>query len=112
MIQYFPEPKSPGGRIKCETDLSNYATKINLKDATGVDISSFVKKTDLSNLKSDVDRLEFNELKNIPSGLGRLKRKVNKFAVDKLVPTLVDLSELSGVVNTYVLRKTEYKELD
>ena len=43
MIQYFPEPKSLG-KVKGELDLSDYATKIDLKNPTGVDTSSFPKK--------------------------------------------------------------------
>ena len=27
MSEYFPEPKSLGGRVKVELELSNYATK-------------------------------------------------------------------------------------
>ena len=38
--------------------MSNYATKTDLKIATGVDTSSFAKKTDLANLKTDVDKLD------------------------------------------------------
>ena len=49
---HFPKPKSLGVNI----DLSNYATKADLKNATGVDTSDFAKKTDLTNLKSNVDR--------------------------------------------------------
>ena len=37
MNEYFPEPKALGGRVKIELDLSNYATKANLKNTTGVD---------------------------------------------------------------------------
>ena len=44
MSEYFPEPKSSGGRIKVELDWSNYATKTDLKNATGVDNSSFAKR--------------------------------------------------------------------
>ena len=44
MIEYFPEPKSLGRRVKVELDLSNYATKADLKTATDVDTSSFAKK--------------------------------------------------------------------
>ena len=40
MSEYFPEPKPLGGRVKVELDLSNYATKTGLKNATGVDTSS------------------------------------------------------------------------
>ena len=43
MSEYFPEPKSSGGRVKVELDLSNYATKADLKNATGVDTSKFTK---------------------------------------------------------------------
>ena len=35
MREYFPEPKSSGGRVKVELDLSNYATKADLKNTTG-----------------------------------------------------------------------------
>ena len=41
MSEYIPEPKSLGGRVKVELDLSNYATKVDLKNATGVDLSKF-----------------------------------------------------------------------
>ena len=56
MSEYFPKLKSLGANVKVELDLSNYATKVDLKNATGVDTSDFVKKTDLANLKSDVDK--------------------------------------------------------
>ena len=39
-------------------------------------MSSFAKKTDLANLKSDVDELDNDKLKNVPSGLSNLKSKV------------------------------------
>ena len=54
--EYFPKPKSLGGNVKVELNLSNYATKSDLKNATGIDaILDFAKKTELANLKSDVD---------------------------------------------------------
>ena len=43
MSECFPEPKSSGGKLKVELDLSNYATKSDLKNATGVNISKFAK---------------------------------------------------------------------
>ena len=55
MTQYFPKNKSLGANVKVELDLSNYATKTDLKNAAGVDTSPFTKKTDLANLRSDVD---------------------------------------------------------
>ena len=50
--------------MKVELDLPNYATKADLKNATGVDTSDFAKKTDLANLKSAVDKLDIGKLKN------------------------------------------------
>ena len=98
MSEYFPEPKSLGGKVKVELDLSNYATKTDLKNATGIDTSSFAKKVDLANLKSDVDKLDIDKLKNLPTNLISLKSKVDKLDVDKLVPIPVDLSKLSDKV--------------
>ena len=46
--------------------LSNYSAKANLKNVTGVNTSDFTKNTDLAHLKSDVDKLDIDELKNIP----------------------------------------------
>ena len=91
MSEYFPEPKSFGGRVKVELDLSNYATKTDLKNATGVDTSSVAKKVDLANLKSNVDKLDIDKLINIPTNLSYLKSKVDKLDVDDLVPVPVDL---------------------
>ena len=77
-MNFFPEPKYLGEKVKVELDLSNYATKADLKNATGVDTSRFAKKVDLSNLISNVDKLEIDKLKNVPSGLSGLKSKINK----------------------------------
>ena len=108
MSEYFSEPKSSGGKVKVELDLSNYATKADLKNATGVDTSKFAKKVDLANLKSNVDKLDIDKLKNAPSGLNRLKRKVDKLDIGKLETTPVDLSKLSNAVKNDVVKKIEY----
>ena len=63
MSECFLEPKSLEGRVKVELDLSNYARKSDLKKATGVDTSSFAKKTDLASLKSEVDKLDIDKQK-------------------------------------------------
>ena len=44
MSEYLPEPKSSGGRMKVELDLSSYATKADLKSGAGVDTSGFPEK--------------------------------------------------------------------
>ena len=54
--------------------MSNYAVKADLKNATGVGTSDFTKKTDVANFKSDADKLDIDKLKNVPSGLSRLKK--------------------------------------
>ena len=78
MSEYFPKPRSFGGRVKVELDLSNYATKTDLKSATGVDTSDFAKKVDLASLKSEVDKLDIDKLEKVPTGLNSLKSKVDK----------------------------------
>ena len=105
----FPEPKSLGGRVRVELDLSNYGTKPDLKNATGVDTSKFAKKVDLANLRSNVDKLDIDKLKNVPTNLSNLKSKVDKLDVDKLVPVPVDLSKLSDVVKNDVVKKYVFK---
>ena len=102
MSDYFPEPKSLGGRVKVELDLSNYATKVDLKTATGVDTSQFAKIVDLANLKSNVDKLNIDKLKNVPTNLNNLKSKVDKLDVDKLLPVPVDLRKLRYVYNAKI----------
>ena len=55
MSEYFPELKSLG-KVEVELDLSNYATKTDLKNETGIDTSSFAKKIDLASLKSILNK--------------------------------------------------------
>ena len=44
-----------------------------LKNATGIDTASFAKKVDLAGLKSNVDKLDNDKLKNLPVNLTNLK---------------------------------------
>ena len=108
MSEYFPKRNSLGANVKVELDLPNYAQKADFKNATGVDTSSFAKKTDLADLKSDVDKLDIDELKNVPTNLSNLKSKVDKLDADKLVPVPVGLSKLSDVVKNDVVKKDVY----
>ena len=57
MIQYFPPYENSRKDIKVELDLSNYATKDDLKDITHVDNSSYALKTNLAALKTEVDKM-------------------------------------------------------
>ena len=108
MSEYLPKPHSSGANVKSEIDLSNYATKTDLKNATEVDTSSSAKKVDLANLEYDVDKLDIDKLKNLPANLNNLKSKVDKLDVDKLILVPVDLSKLSDVVNNDVVKKDLY----
>ena len=62
MIECFPETKSSKKNVKNELDLSNYAKKKNrFKNAASVDILDFANKTDLTNIKSDIDKLDIDK---------------------------------------------------
>ena len=94
--------------MKVEIDLSNYATKADSKNETGVDASKLTKKVDLVNLKSELDKLDIKKLKNVPSNLSNLKGTVDKLDVDKVVPVPVNLSKLSDAVKNDVTKKDVY----
>ena len=78
--------------------LSNHAAKADLKNEIGTHTSSFAKKVGLANLKSDVDKLDIDNFKNMTPNLSNLKSKVDNLDVDKLIHVPVDLSKLSDVV--------------
>ena len=87
MSKFFPKLYEAFGRnINVSVDLSNYATKKDIKNITHVDTSSFALKTNVAILKNKVDKLDIN----------------------KLVPVTVDLSKLSNMVKDEVVKKTEY----
>ena len=68
MSEYFPKPyKSFREDIKIRVNLSNYATKADIKNIAHVDISNFVLKTNLANLKTEVDKLDINKLVPVPT---------------------------------------------
>ena len=63
-----------------------------------------LKKADQASLKSNVEELDRDKLKNVPSGSSNLKIKLDKLGVDKLVPVPVDLSKVSDVVKMLLKR--------
>ena len=97
MSEYLLEPKSLKWTMKVELDLSDYPTKADLENATSVYTSKVAKKVDLANIKSNIDKLDFDELKNVPTNLSNLKSNVHKLDVDKLATVPVDFSKLSDV---------------
>ena len=108
MSQYFPKPYEPfGGDINVTVDLSNYATKDDIENITHVDTSSFALKTNLANLKTEVDKLDIDKLATVPVDLRKLSNVVKndvvkKIVYDKLVAK-VDNIDTSGLV-----KKTDY----
>ena len=62
----------------------------------------------MTNLKSDVDKLNIDKLKNVATNLSKLKGRVDQLDVDKLVPALVDLNKVSDAVKNDVVKKDVY----
>ena len=82
-MSYYPPYKSSSNNIKVELDLSNYATKNDLKNITHVDVSSFASKTNLAALKTKVDKIDVDKLKTTPTDLDRLSNLVKNDVVKK-----------------------------
>ena len=90
MNQHFPKPyETFGGYINVKVELSNYATKTDLKNMSHIDVSSYALKSNLASLKTEVDKLDINKLTSVP----------------------IDLAKLSNVVKNDVVKKTEYDKL-
>ena len=85
-MSYYPPYKNSSNHVKVKLDLTNYATKTDLKNITHVDVSSFASKTNLAALKTEVDKID----------------------VDKLKTTPADLAKLSNAVKNYVIKKADY----
>ena len=90
MSTYYPPYKTSSSNIKVELDLTNYATKTDLKNITHTDVSSFAIKTNLAALKTEVDKIDADKLKIVPD----------------------DLAKLSNVVKNEVVKKTDTNALD
>ena len=90
MSQYFTLYNNSSGNIKVELDLSNYATKDDVKNITHVDVSSYATKTNLAALKTEVDKIDTDKLKTVPD----------------------DLAKLSNVIKNEVVKKTDFSADD
>ena len=86
MSKYFPPYNNSSENIKVELDLSNYATKDDVKNIAHVDVSSYASKTNFAALKTEVDKIDTDKLQTVPN----------------------DLAKLSNVVKNDVVKKTDY----
>ena len=80
----FPKPyRSFEENIKVEIELSSHSIKAELKNTTGIDTSNFAMKPNLASLKTEVDKLD----------------------IDQLITVSIDLSKLSDVAKSGVIKK-------
>ena len=122
---YYPPYKSSSSSIKVELDLTNYATKTDLKNITHVDVRSFASKTNLAALKTEVDKIDVDKLKTTPTDLAKLTNAVENDLVKKtdyntkvtsietqaagltknMVDNLADVTKLKAIdTNSFVLK--------
>ena len=85
-MSYYPPYRSSSNNIEVKLDLTNYATKDDVKNITHVDVSSYATKTNLASLKTEVDKIDTDKLKTVPA----------------------DLTKLSNFVKNDVVKKTDY----
>ena len=110
MSDYFRRRyKRLDGDISVKADLSNYATKTNLKNVPHVDVSSFALKSNLASLKTEVDEIDADKLKTVPADLAKLSMVVKndvikKTEYDKLVAKVNDID------NTKFISRTKYEK--
>ena len=82
-MSYYLPYKSSSNNVKVELDLTNYATKTDLKNITHVDVSSFAGKTNLAALKTEVDKIDTDKLKTAPTDLAKLTNAIENDVVKK-----------------------------
>ena len=83
MSTFYPPYKSSSNNIEVELDLTNYATKTDLKNITHTDVNSFASKTNLAALKTEVDKIDVDKLKTVPDDLAKLSNVVKNEVVKK-----------------------------
>ena len=115
MSIYFPPYNNSSDNIKVELDLSNYATKTDLKNVTHVDVSSYALKTNLAALKTEVDKIDTDKLKTVPDDLAKLRNVVKNDTVKKTEFTPLK-NKVDGIdTNNFVSRtkfEKDIKDLD
>ena len=112
--QYFPPYSKHDASINVKLDLSNYATKDDVKNITHVDVSSFASKNNLAALKTEVDKLDTDKLKTTPADLAKLTNAVDNDLVKKTVynakVTAIE-SQIAGVTQSTTNNLAEITKL-
>ena len=125
MSAYYPPYRSSSNNVKVKLDLTNYATKTDLKNITQVDVSSFASKNNLAALKTEVDKIDADKLKTTPTDLAKLTNAIENDVVNKTdyntkvnsieaqiagltkntVDKLADITKLKAIdINSFVTR--------
>ena len=108
MSGYFPSylPESSGIKhVTVDVDLEELATKRDLESIARVDNTSlFAFKSNLSSLKTEVDKLDIPKLTTVPADLVKL---TNKIAND-----LVEEKEFNALEKNVIDNKTGQDDLE
>ena len=110
MSQCSPKLYEPiGGDIHVKVDLSNYATKTDLKNISHIDVSCYALKSNLASLKTEVDQLDIDKMTSVPIDLAKLSNVVKNDIVKK---TEYDnlVNKLNGIDNTNFVSRTKYEK--
>ena len=127
-MSYYPPYKSSSNIVKVEIDLTNYATKKDLKNITHVDVSSFASKTNLAELQTEVDKIDTDKLKAAPTDLAKLTNAIENDVVKKTdyntkvtsieaqiagltkntVDNLADITKLKAIDTNSFVNKTKF----
>ena len=127
-MSYYSPYESSSNNVKVELDLTNYATKTDLKNITHVVVSSFASKTNLAALKAEVDKIDTDKLKTAPTDLAKLTNAIENDVVKKTdyntkvtsieaqiagltkntVDNLADITKLKAIVTNSFVKKTKF----
>ena len=107
MSEYFPKPQSHEENIKVKIDLSDYATKEDIKNITHIDTSNFALKTNLSSLKTEVDKLDIDKLVPVPTDLSKLSNVVKNDVVKKAICNKL-VAKVDNIDTSRFILKTKY----
>ena len=95
-LTFFGEPSTRSkSKINIELVLSNYAANVGLKNGIDVDTSKFAKSVEIASLKTDIDKLDIDDLEKVQSSLRNLKRTVDKWDTGKVEITSFHLGKLN-----------------